>query len=369
MNPFIDWLYLEHPYPNKRVRITLHLVFWILMTLFLFSQHYESLSRQTIDAPILYVLAITLVPLILNYYLISNWGIPALLQKSFIRFAACMLVVHVTTTAAYHYLLPLLSETQSAYRRLAQLYIPNDLFTALRSWSVFIYNCSFSFLQLLIPSLIKFLKSVYTLRMQKQHLEKEKLTFELQTLKARIQPHFIFNALHTMYAMTLERDPELALQLIHLSDLFEYELRDEAFIDLEQAITFIESYISLQKMRVDPSQVVIEYKTQGSFTGFLIPPLLLITFIENAFKHSYSQHLRWVKIQLEVDPKGELVLKVENSRQLGKVSTSGQGVLITQRRLDLLYPNKHSLIIVPQADSFRVTLTLCLSSSLKIKHS
>ncbi|PQA53217.1 hypothetical protein C5O19_25140 [Siphonobacter curvatus] len=174
MKPLLPWLYLHQPYPNTQVRIALHLSFWFLIGLFIFSQHYISL-RDPVHLPLLLsILSIILFPIIFNYYIISLWGIPALLKRRYTDLISCLIIVYVTTTAVYHYFIPILSlEYGGAYKGLISVYADAPLFIVLSKLSVLIYNYAFSFSQLSLPIFIKISKVINTIQRQQELLKGE----------------------------------------------------------------------------------------------------------------------------------------------------------------------------------------------------
>src|SRR5678810_135352 len=142
---------------------------------------------------------------------------------------------------------------------------------------------------IIITMLLKLSKSWFLVsRLQKELLEKEKqkAEMELKALKAQVNPHFFFNTLNSIYSMALDKDERLPGTVLQLSDLmryFLYESKDN-FVPLEKELAVADNYIALQKIR-SGEQLSIEINKQGEVNGQKIAPLLLITFLENAFKH------------------------------------------------------------------------------------
>lgn len=183
-----------------------------------------------------------------------------------------------------------------------------------------------------------------------QIAEKEKIGAELAFLKAQINPHFFFNTLHTIYAMT-DTDPASAKEslytLSHMMRYVIYETKHD-LTSLKKEIKFIEDYIRLMRVRIG-SEIEISFKVQPGIHDFSLAPMLFLPFVENAFKHGISaKHLSYIYIDVTAT-EDILKFKVLNSvfssagRQLD--DEDGIGVSNTKRRLDLLYPNKYHLLI------------------------
>jgi sensor histidine kinase YesM len=227
----------------------------------------------------------------------------------------------------------------------------------------------FFIVYIIITMLLKLSKSWFLVSwLQKELLEKEKqkTVVELKALKAQINPHFFFNTLNSIYSMALDKDDRLPGTVLQLSDLMRYFLyvsRDN-FILLEKDLTVVKEYIALQKLRSNP-QLDIETKISGEISDQQIAPLLLITFLENAFKHGAkgSSGNTFIKLDIKVE-KNKLNFTLENNKGIiDKVNTgdhNGLGLENVKRQLELLYPGKHLLNIKDEQDRFVVALQLSL---------
>jgi sensor histidine kinase YesM len=193
-------------------------------------------------------------------------------------------------------------------------------------------------------------------------LEQSKASVELEQLKNQINPHFLFNMLNNANVLT-QKDPEKASQvLMKLSDLLRYQLYDSARenVLLTSDIRFLEDFLNLEKIRRDNFRFLIS--KEGNLSGVQIPPLLFISFVENAVKHNNdSAKSSYVDVFFEVKD-DELNFKCINSKPLQKaVSYSGGlGLANIRRRLELLFPQKHTLIIIDNVEIFTVYLTIKL---------
>lgn len=212
---------------------------------------------------------------------------------------------------------------------------------------------------------IKLLKNWYVDRENKAQQEKQKLTAELNYLKGQIHPHFLFNTLNNLYALTMQKSDDAPTTVLKLSQMMHYMLYDAATesVPLSKEIKHIRNYIELESIRYG-SRLDLSFNVTGPVEGKEIAPLILLPFVENAFKHGVSNEHRecWITIDLKV--KGDtLLFKVENSISTNKVNNllgykSGIGLKNVKRRLELLYPSKHQLNIVKEAEAHWVDLKL-----------
>ncbi|GLU52316.1 sensor histidine kinase [Dyadobacter frigoris] len=195
--------------------------------------------------------------------------------------------------------------------------------------------------------------------------EQEKLTTELSYLKAQINPHFLFNTLNSIYSLAIEKSDRTADAVVMLSSLMRYVIRDasESLVPLNKEIEYIKNYVSLQKFRLDDT-VLIEFQVDGNYLNKQIAPLILISFIENAFKYGVNPEQKsLIKITITAD-RDELILHVCNNKvriNHSEESSGGIGINNTRTRLQLLYPAKHQLIIEDNAENFIIDLKLNLS--------
>ncbi|KIX21614.1 histidine kinase [Flavobacterium sp. 316] len=193
-------------------------------------------------------------------------------------------------------------------------------------------------------------------------LEKSKTSAELEQLKNQINPHFLFNMLNNANVLT-KRDPEKASQvLMKLSDLLRYQLYDSARdkVLLTSDIHFLEDFLNLEKIRRDNFDFLIS--KEGDLNGVQIPPLLFISFVENAVKHNNdTSKSSFVNLYFNVQ-NNELHFKCENSKPILKAiqKTGGLGLTNIKRRLELLFPMTHQLNIEESKELFSITLTIKL---------
>jgi LytS/YehU family sensor histidine kinase len=196
------------------------------------------------------------------------------------------------------------------------------------------------------------------------HIQSEKLKTEVSYLKAQINPHFLFNTLNSVYALTLEKSDSAPEAVLKLSYMMRYVVTESSrdYVSLEKEIEYIKNYISLQQLRMDEN-ASFSFIITGSPLGKNISPLLLIPFIENAFKYGINPEEKSV-ITINIDiTSHEIVLNVENNKvrmELSPEDKSEQGIENTRQRLEYLYPGKHKLLIFDNPHTFAVNLSITL---------
>jgi LytS/YehU family sensor histidine kinase len=201
----------------------------------------------------------------------------------------------------------------------------------------------------------------------RQHLseiKEEKLKAELSSLKSQINPHFLFNTLNSIYALSVKKDDRASDAIINLSGLMRYIIKDsnDYKIPLHKEIEYMENYIELQKARLG-NTANVRFKCWCDPGDKKIAPLILITYIENAFNYGVNPDVEncIVDIELEVTETG-IRLKTFNKKAQSnaKADSSGIGMQNTRKRLQLLYPDKHLLDITENEETYSLTLLLTL---------
>lgn len=199
----------------------------------------------------------------------------------------------------------------------------------------------------------------------RQELEKQQVATELSLLKAQINPHFFFNTLNNIYALA-SLDVESAKKAIHmLSAMMRYVLYDarKEFTLVSQEIKFIDNYIELMKLRL-PNKVTVTYQKPETFKQELIAPMMMLPYVENAFKHGVSsQTPTEIKIRIGHDT-NRLTLYVENTifkSNALNMEGSGIGMVNTRRRLELLYPGKYEVKTEEKNGQYIINFSIDLS--------
>ncbi|MDH5610358.1 MAG: histidine kinase [Cyclobacteriaceae bacterium] len=223
-----------------------------------------------------------------------------------------------------------------------------------------------SFVVLGLSTSITLIRKWQTESEQRQEFEKQKISAELSFLKAQINPHFFFNTLNNIYALTT-LDVEAARQAIHkLSGMMRYVLYDtqKETCLLSHEIAFVENYIELMKLRLT-DKVKVVFEKPATIIDHLVAPMIMLPFIENAFKHGVSAKAESQIVILIRTEENRLLLDVKNHSfqhtGLKLEETSGIGHNNTRRRLELIYPGQYTLDIHDSGTQYHVSLTLVLS--------
>lgn len=223
----------------------------------------------------------------------------------------------------------------------------------------------FMFLLILIISGgIKIINQWFRSERRTEEIEKEKISTELALLKSQVNPHFLFNTLNNIYSMAIAGSPDTAPSVMKLSSIMRYVLDDAKsnFVPVDKELQFLENYISLQRVRLTDKSV-INFSCSGPVAGKQIAPLLLIAFVENAFKYGISAHQPSV-IDINCNVTGNQFnftvanQKFKNDNTI--LSNTGIGLTNARRRLELMYPGNHSLLTENAVNYFSITLTVDL---------
>ena len=192
--------------------------------------------------------------------------------------------------------------------------------------------------------------------------ERERMNAEILYLKAKIDPHFLFNTLNSIYALALEKSDDTPTALVKLSGMMRYVFNEakDTFVWMDKEINYISDYIALQNIRLG-NTVDLIYNVTGISAGKKIAPLVLIPFVENAFKYGVNPEEE-SKIQIDIAiTTTRLTMMVVNKKvkiRKGSIAKSGHGVTTTRERLELLYPKRHNLTISDNEKEFTVSLQI-----------
>lgn len=206
-------------------------------------------------------------------------------------------------------------------------------------------------------------------RARQRELEQEMLRAELMALKHQINPHFLFNILNGLYGLAFKNeDEETAEGIAKLSQMMRYVLYEsnDTLVELDKEVAYLQHYIDLQRMRLNP-KTEVAFTVQGEVQQQQIAPMVLIPFIENAFKHGVSTvHASTIKIAIQIEG-DNLELLVENpihaASQKPRKTPGGIGLTNVQARLDMLYGESQKLEFGPIGDLYRVQLRLGLKGA------
>jgi LytS/YehU family sensor histidine kinase len=200
---------------------------------------------------------------------------------------------------------------------------------------------------------------------EREILVRENTHAEMQLLKAQVHPHFLFNTLNNIYSFALRKSPDAGGLVLKLSDTLKYMINEceTPLVPLEKELKLIKDYIGLEKVRYG-NRLNMEIEIKGDYKNKLIVPLLLISFVENAFKHGASKMLKlpWIRLKIIIK-ENDFYLELSNSKPLQAFYQNGKngiGLKNVQKRLQLLYPHEHELIIESTEDEFLIKMQVPL---------
>jgi two-component system, LytTR family, sensor kinase len=341
---------LNHPV----LRVLQHLIFWVLSFFVFLYLTKTGAKAEKVDYVYTALFQASIIPAVyINLELLL-----VRLGKSHIRLIYILSVIALIALFAWI--------NYSFFDQWSSKALPDYFFISYFTWWQVVLFFS---VYIVITSLLKLSKSWFLVsELQKELLEKEKQKseVELKALKAQINPHFFFNTLNNIYSMSLDKDNRLPGTILQLSDLmryFLYEAKDN-FISLEKELAVVNNYIALQKLRSN-EKLSFEIRKEGEVTDQKIAPLLLITFLENAFKHGAkgSSGSAFISFLIHIQ-KNQLNFTIENNKgtvdEMEPAVYKGVGLENVKRQLELLYPGKHILNIQDLTDRFTVALQLSL---------
>jgi sensor histidine kinase YesM len=265
------------------------------------------------------------------------------------------------------YILSMLTAVAFLYPPTAQILkiLPiNDLMGPIFPSNPFVMENAVAAISILLLSLPVLLSQQWTKQNnQIVSLEKEKAQAELDLLKQQINPHFLFNTLNNLYALSLRHSDKTPESILQLSELMRYVIYKgkEDKVKLGEELKYIEDFMNLQQMRLK-NPVQLSFKKEIENEEQTLAPLLLIVFVENAFKHGIetAEETAFLHIHLKMAGK-QLFFSCENSFEKENEEERGIGLNNLQRRLDLLYPGKHLLNTAVKNHTFKAELQIDLS--------
>jgi two-component system, LytTR family, sensor kinase len=347
----------------ERYRIAIHVTFWVSLLI------YEGLIWGMVDGE--YSRRLTFaaaeIPVKIGatyftlYFLIDKFFVHRKYAAFLIGLVASMLVFGLLfRLLSYHILYPAFYPNGNL---VPVLYFPKILIGIFAIYSIAGIVASFHIAKLW-----------HRHQQVSQRLEKEKLESELKLLKSQINPHFLFNTLNNLYALTLN-NAKAAPEVVHkLSELMSYLLYDsnQNEVSLEKELQYIDNYISLEKLRYE-SRLDVSLNIYNNVQGITIAPLIILPFVENCFKHGARNQLfnAWVRIDVSIQ-EHVLIVKIENSKNTDgndeNKKVSGIGLENVRKRLELIYPDRHELQLLDEVDSYLVILKLELAKGEALQY-
>lgn len=339
-------------------RVMWHILFWLIYTSF-FAVVYGSFEEDyTKQFQIVWIDAIVQIPAV---YIVLYFLMPKLLFKAkFGQFFISLLVIIITFSA--------LGWFNYVWIQFPLFWVEGNYEPDLLNYGKIFKTTSKIYPVVALAIVAKWFKFWYKEQKNNQLLSEEKLQAELKFLKAQIHPHFLFNTLNNLYALTLKSSKEAPEVVLKLSDLLNYMLYECSAdkVSLEKEVKLVEDYIALEKIRYG-DRLSVSFNSSSEINGVKIAPLMILPFVENAFKHGVSEELddSWISIDLSKKEES-LTLKVENSKSIQVEQDDrfeykqGIGLKNVKRRLEILYPGAYTLDIHESSESFLVVLKLNL---------
>ena len=340
---------------NHYKHIAGHLLFWIAYVLYLGldeGRGHDSL-RFNLEVSDITALPVIIIIVYINLYVLM----PAYYVKErYVQYASAIFILLLIDGLlnrffSWHIWLPRERMMDADSREPTEFWIASRL----------IKDTFQDFPVLAATFMIKLMQNANAREKKLREIEKEKFTAEMGLLKAQINPHFFFNTLNSLYALTLAGSKKSPQVVLRLSDLMRYMLYEASAsqVLLNDEITHLQNYISIEQMRF-ADRLDLSFQYSGDIEGKMIVPLLLLPFIENAFKHGIEDNAGWITIDLKVTG-NRLFLKVENSYKTHiKLKPTGLGLNNVKKRLGLTYPSGYELNILQNNEVYTVDLKLNL---------
>ena len=323
-----------------RIFVVVHVGCWVVLSLLAalqLSQETSSWLRLTTG-----FMATAMYVFYMYFFLLTRYSGKKKKGAYFLRLAAIIL------TAPFLYLF-------LHYKRFDTL----DLFSEYYFISLFSIVVPFLFL----GWLARVTENLVINTVKKEQLEKEAVEAELYYLKSQINPHFLFNTLNNIHTLVYKQAPAAPEAVMRLASLMRYMIYESnsTMVPLSKEMEYLQDYIGLQQLRYKKAPVV-DLSVRGSSAACHIAPLLFIHLLENAYKHSPARlEPGDIKIAVEID-KDVLTFSVQNPLGNNQSNTleepGGIGLPNVKKRLQLLYPGKHSLTINNTDQLFKITLTI-----------
>ncbi len=346
---------IKHILSNKKTRF--HILFWVVIFF------YYTSARWPFETDKLFLLEMTILTILIHFslaYSIIFILVPQLLyKKKKILFGVCCLLSIYVAYILYeiiriYYLAP-------NYPEVFRLRPPLILEERVTNIFAFLNNIS----SLIFPTVILMVFDYYRHQKEVYSLREQKKTSELEALKNQLNPHFLFNTLNNLYVLTLEKSDEAPEVINKLSEILDYILFrcKTEFVPLANEIKLLDNYIALEKLRYG-KRLNISFEHSG-VTEVNIAPLLLLTIVENAFKHGVSQEIKESSVIIKLKATDENInFHVENTKpvlipkETNHQNRESLGLINIKTQLSILYPKTHTLVINDAENSFALTLNL-----------
>ena len=347
--------------------------FWSIFS----KSNFETLLKKQSSYHIFFWISLYLMLIVLD----QGDSLPVIMLRQFINVAFFALTAYINI----FFLFPDYIEKRNLLYHVLALGITSLLITPIKTLSLFLHASAFGDFQdyfinhqkeiFLSTFFIGITSTFYSIvndwlesQREKKELKSQTLQSELKFLKSQINPHFLFNTLNSLYALTLKKSdlaPEIVLKLSEMMRYMLYEC-NEREVSLSKEINYLKNYLELEKIR-QGKKMNINFQITGEVSNQKIAPLMFIPFIENSFKHGISNQISngYVNILLEIEG-NEVYMTIENSKAASLPSPTGKrsggiGLKNVRRRLNLLYPERYKLAIEEDPNTYTVKLEIDLN--------
>ena len=340
-------------FDNHKKAIT-HIAFWLIMLAYYISSNWPFESNK-------FFLFERMLPKvivqILQTYSIIYLLVPAFLNKKkrILFVIGCLVIIYLTyvsyTAVRCFYLLPKYPEIYSYRPPLVFSERISNIFAFLNNITV-----------LILPTILLMVFEYYRHQKEMLELKEQKKSIELEALKNQLNPHFLFNTLNNLYTLALKKSDDTPDVIAKLSEILDYLLFrcNKTFVSIGDEVKLLENYFSLEKLRYGKRLIyTFKYDLEKETK---IAPLLMLTLLENAFKHGVSPEINKAYIDVELKAKpGNILFKISNSKPHKNDKENNRmsiGLPNIKKQLKIIYPNTHELMIDNQENSFSVALKL-----------
>lgn len=329
--------------------ILIHLICWITVLAYFYG---EALIEGVTLRQSAFSISMNIIQVI-EFYICYLWVYPRFLKREKIPQLVGAIILTIAIFIASRYLIE-----QVLYKNWFGMQNYSDK-TPISKYIA--DNIYYSLAFLVVPAAVYSVQQNFKTEIANRKLKDEVVKSELAFLKSQINPHFLYNTLNYVYALAIPVSDKLANAILRLSDLMRYTLNEspDGMVTLSKEVEYLESYIALFEMRFEP-KFYVDFSTVG-VAEQKVAALMLIPFVENAFKHGVvNDEKHPIRIKLRINGK-RLSFEVSNKiSHAQKDHSSGVGLVNIHRRLDLIYPEKHELLISNNGNTYKTTLILSI---------
>jgi len=338
-------------------------IFWVGVFILNAGPHWEvySSTREMVEtagmktALQLFVAIITLNFLVPNYLESGRWLVFGLTLIGIVIIAS-----EINIVIRYSYLEQRYPES---YKQFLSMFADKTLFERMDLTWALRYILFTKLPQLIFPAVLITAYQFYQKQQTLLKLKEQKISAELDALKNQLNPHFIFNTLNNIYSLALKKSEQTPVAIEKLSAILDYVVYrcDDKFVDLDAEITLIENYVALEKIRYGKRlNFTLEKELQNRHK---IAPLILLTLLENACKHSTREELNQAHVNIKIsEHHNKLTIEAHNSKPTNSAAYPGEncnvGLANLRKQLALLYPNRHEFTVNETDSDYTTILAL-----------